>query len=260
MLDDIAFSVFTKPWKLPIEELVRHVSQLGFAGIELPVRPGFQVRPEHVARDLPIAARQLSEQGVQIFSVAGPTDEPMIATCGELGIPIIRIMAPIGDDGYLATEARLQRELEALIPLLDKYGVTIGIQNHFGRYVCNASGLRHLVERFESRHVGIVWDCSHNALQGEDPELALDIVWSHLLMVNLKNAYWRRTSSPEADARWDVYWTTGRQGLASWPRVVAELKRRQYQGVVCLTAEYSDEAAVNRFIAEDIAYAKELFE
>jgi hypothetical protein len=47
--------------------------------------------------------------------------------------------------------------------------------------------------------------------------------------------------------------------LCSWPRVVAELKRRQYQGVICLTAEYSAEGAVNRLIAEDIAFARALF-
>jgi hypothetical protein len=29
---------------------------------------------------------------------------------------------------------------------------------------------------------------------------------------------------------------------------------------VCLTAEYSDEAAVERLIAEDIAFARSLFE
>ena len=49
------------------------------------------------------------------------------------------------------------------------------------------------------------------------------------------------------------------QGLASWPRVAAELKRLGYRGVVCLTAEYSDEAAVNRLIAQDIGFAKALF-
>ncbi len=259
-MDGISFSVFTKPWKMPIAELGQHVGRLGFDGIELPVRPGFQVEPQNVARDLPIAARQLAEHGLRILSVAGPTDEATIVTCAELGIPVIRIMAPIGEDGYLASEARLQRELDALIPLLDKHGVTIGVQNHHGRYVSNASGLRQLVARYDPRHVGIVWDASHNALQGEDPELALDIAWSHLRMVNLKNAYWRRTSGPEAEAaRWEIQWTTGRQGLASWPRVVAELKAREYQGVVCLTAEYSDVSAVNRLIAEDIAYAKSLF-
>jgi hypothetical protein len=41
--------------------------------------------------------------------------------------------------------------------------------------------------------------------------------------------------------------------------VVAELRRRDYQGVVCLTAEYSDTTAVDRLIAQDIAFAKALF-
>jgi len=59
--------------------------------------------------------------------------------------------------------------------------------------------------------------------------------------------------------RWRPWWTTGPQGLASWPRVAAELRRRDYRGVICLTAEYSDDPAVERLIAQDIGYAKALF-
>src|SRR5438132_1361386 len=82
---------------------------------------------------------------------------------------------------------------------------------------------------------------------------AIDTIWPHLCMVNLKTAFWRRKTGPEAEhVQWRPYWTSGRQGLASWPRVAAELMRRGYSGVLCLTAEYSDEAAVNRLIAEDI--------
>lgn len=55
---------------------------------------------------------------------------------------------------------------------------------------------------------------------------------------------------------WWACWTGGRLGLASWPRVVAELKRCGYEGVYCLTAEYSDHASVDRLIAEDIAFGK----
>ena len=38
-----------------------------------------------------------------------------------------------------------------------------------------------------------------------------------------------------------------------------ELIARGYHGDICLTAEYSDERAVNRLIAEDLAFAKSLF-
>ncbi len=256
----IEYSVFTKPWKVPVTELGKLVSGLGFDGIELPVRPGFQVEPQNVARDLPKVARQLAEFGLKIYSVAGPTDEATIVACAEAGVPIIRVMARIGEAGYLATEAEIQREYEALVPLLDRYGVKVGVQNHCDRFVANASGLQHLIERFDPKHVGAVWDAAHEALAGMEPEMALDVVWPHLCMVNLKNGFWQRTNGPEAEvAKWKHYWTSGRHGLASWPRVVAELKQRDYRGVVCLTAEYSDEAAVDRLIAEDVVFAKSLF-
>lgn len=256
----VAFSVFTKPWKQPLPALGQFLSGLGFDGIELPVRPGYQVEPQNVSRDLPQAVKQLREHGLKIFSVAGPTDEATFAACAEVGIPVVRIMASIGDDGYLATEARLQRQFDNLLPLLDRYGITIGVQNHYGRFVSNASGLRHLIEKYDPKHIAAVWDAAHNALQGEEPELALELVSSHLCMVNLKNAIWKRVTGPEASvAEWQAYWTSGRQGLASWPRVASELRRRRYQGPICLTAEYTDEAAVDRLIGEDVAYARTLF-
>jgi len=256
----ITFSVFTKPWKMPLPELGEHVAGLGFDAIELPVRPGYQVEPENVARGLPEAARILARSGVRIASAAGPTDEATVLACAEAGVPIIRTMARVGPAGYLASVAALQAEYTALLPALERTGVVIGVQNHCDRFVTNAVGLRDLLAPFEPRHVAAVWDAAHEALNGMDPDMALEVVWPHLCMVNLKNAFWQRTTGPEAEvATWRHYWTSGRQGLASWPRVIAELRRRGYSGTVCLPAEYTDEEAVDRLIVEDLAFAQGLF-
>jgi sugar phosphate isomerase/epimerase len=258
--DAVEFSVFTKPWKLPLADLGRLVGQLGFRRIELPVRPGYQVQPAEAATALPAAARLLADLGVGIASVAGPADETTIAACAEAGVPMIRVMVPIGPAGYLETVEDARRAFDRVVPSLDRSGVRLGVQNHCGAFVSNAMGLRHLLRAYEPRHVCAVWDAAHNALDGEEPELAVEIVWPHLGMVNLKNAFWRRTTGPEAEVtEWRPYWTSGRQGLASWPRVAAELKRRGYSGTVCLTAEYSDEASVERLVAEDLAFARALF-
>lgn len=255
------FSVFTKPWKtMPLPELARKVHALGFDGVELPVRPGFQVEPEHIERDLPVAQRQLREHGVRILSVATAPTPAAIRACGKLGIPLIRVMADIGADGYIATEQRLRQSYESLAPHLRDAGVTLGVQNHYGRFVSHALGLRRLLEGFDPAVIGAVWDVAHNALAGEALELGLDIIWPHLALVNFKNAYWRRSNGPEApSAEWDVYWTTGRHGLASWPLAVRLLQERGYAGAICMPAEYSDEPAVDRLIAEDIVFAKSLF-
>jgi len=64
-------------------------------------------------------------------------------------------------------------------------------------------------------------------------------------MVNLKNAIWQRTNPdapPPAVADWRHYWTAGREGLCCWPTVAAELKRRNYRGIVCLTASTATKA------------------
>jgi sugar phosphate isomerase/epimerase len=254
------FSVFTKPWHRPLPELAAFVKSLGFDGIELPVRPGYQVPPENVSRGLPEAVKILGDFGLKIYSIAGPTDEATIAACAEQGIPIIRIMADIGDEGYLAAVQKHWRAFDRLLPTLERYGVKVGVQNHCGKMVCNAMGLRHLLERYDPNRIGAIWDAAHNALQGEEPEMAIDIIWSHLLMVNLKNAVWQNLVGPEAEsAGWGIWWTGGRHGLASWRRVAEELKHRKYGGVVCLTAEYSDEKSVDRLIGEDVFFAKSLF-
>jgi sugar phosphate isomerase/epimerase len=160
----------------------------------------------------------------------------------------------------LEHESHLRREFDALVPLLDRHGVTLGIQNHYGRFVANAMGIRHLIESYDPRHIAAVLDPAHCGLNGEMPELALDIVWSHLRLVNLKNSFWQRINGPEAEAAdYEPYWTSGRHGLCSWARVARELGARAHEGGICLTAEYTDTASVDRLIAEDITYARSLF-
>ena len=255
------YTVFTKPWKeMGLRELGEFVAGLGFDGIELPVRDGYQVPPERVG-ELSDAGKLLAECGVKIASVAGPTDERTIAACGEAGVPVIRICVSIPKDkGYFEAVEDCQRQWDALVPALDKHGVAIGIQNHCGRSVANAMQVHHAISKYNPKHVAAVWDVAHTTLDGEIPELALDILWPHLCMVNLKNPMYRYAAWPEDEVgKWERRWTTGRYGLADWRAVAGLLKGRGWTGSLCLTAEYSNREAAARLIADDIAFAKECF-
>ncbi len=261
MSNAITWSVFTKAWKtMPIAELGAFVKKLGFDAIELPVRPQFQVEPANVAKDLPAAAKALASCGVRIASISGPLDEATFAACAEAGVRINRLCEYTGGKSYRAAEKEIVSRYKAVETLCLKYGVTIGLQNHCDDYVANSTQQLRICEKFKPAVVGAVYDAAHNALNGEWPEQAFDLLWPHLCMVNLKNAYWRRKNGYEAPvAEYEYWWTTGRQGLANWPKIAGELKKRNYSAVICLTAEYSDEPAVDRLIAEDIAFAKSLF-
>jgi sugar phosphate isomerase/epimerase len=259
---NLSFSVFTKPWRTQsLAELGQFIKTLGFDGLEFPLRDGYQVEPASAAKELPRLVKSMSESGLKVTSVASGTEEKIFAACADAGIPLIRIMVRADlKAGYLKSIERQKRELDAVIPLCEKYRIKVGIQHHYGPGVNNSMELRELVAPYDPRYVGAIWDAAHSALAGEEPEQGLDIVWSHLCMVNLKNAFYKRVNGPEAEnAEWKRHFTSGNQGLASWPRVTNYLKERGYQGVICLTAEYSDETQTDRLIAADLQYAKSLF-
>ncbi len=265
--NDMVFAVFVKPWKsFSLSELAKHIRKLGFGWIELPVRPGFPCEPETIEESLPETVRVLREEGVQVLNITASlalTDERLYIGSLKAGINMNRVIFDrYAGENYWDAEKRSRKILDDALPLCEKYGYQIGVQNHSGRCVpVNAMGMHNLVKDYDPRYVGAIWDPAHNALEGEDPEPALDIVASHLCVVNLKNAFWNRVSGPEfEEVRWSVYWTSGRQGRASWHRVADKLKQMAYKGPVCLSGEYSAEKDVDRLIVEDLAYAKACFE
>ena len=261
MSESIRYTVFTKPWKtMSMPELAGHVSGLGFTGVEFPVRPEFQVEPDRVMEGLSEAAGIFADHGVAIESVAGPYDEATIQACGEAGVPMIRICPAIDADGYWSTIDRLKAEFEQLQPVLAASGVAIGIQNHCNNFISSAHAIMDLIGDYSPDQFCAVWDPAHNVLSGEIPEQAIDIFGTHLRMVNFKSPVWLRQNGPEAArAQWRMYWTSGREGIAPWEKAVALLQERGWTGPATLCAEYSDHDSVDRLIADDIAFAKELF-
>ena len=257
-------AVFVKPWKsLPLHELSVHVRNLGFEWIELPVRAGFPCQPETIEHDLPEAVRVLGEEGVRILNVAvdlSLDDERLYAACAKAGIDLNRVMFRTGKRNYWEAENDARRQLDKALPLCERYGVRLGVQNHSNDFVgVHELGLYHLLKDYDHRYIGAIWDAAHNSLEGMAPEPALDVVAELLYIVNLKNAFWRLISPPEAEvAEWKIYWTSGRYGRTSWARVIDKLKQMDYRGPICLTAEYSDEHAVDRLITDDLAFAKSL--
>ena len=189
--NNIVLSVFTKPWRdLPLPELGKFVSDLGFTGIEFPLRPGYQVEPEDAEKGLPTLVKELDKYGIKVTSVAGDTTERVFAGCAEAGIPIIRIMPRVDiETGFVASIEKIRREIDGFYPLCEKYNIKVGIQHHFGDFLINSMEVYYLVEKYDPRYIGAIWDAAHSALAGEEPEIGLEIVESHLCMVNLKNIF-----------------------------------------------------------------------
>ena len=260
------FAVFVKPWReLSLPKLAIHVQELGFDLIELPVRPGFQVEPERIEQDLPNAVQFLADVGIRVLNVTvdlPPDDERLYAACAASKIAMNRVIFKRSHPSYWESENAVRRQLDAALPLCERYGVKIGIQHHYQNTVpLNSMGLYQLVKEYDPRWVGAIWDPAHNALQGEDALTGLELVQSHLCMVNLKNAYWRRTNPPDgSEARWGAYFCAGPHGRTSWADVAAGIKRVGYTGPLTFSAEYTDHTYTDRLLEADLAYARKLFD
>ncbi len=264
-------SVFTKPWTDPLPQLADKLAGLGFEGVELAVRDGYQVLPESVSTDLPKAVQQLEAAGLKTPSIAGNIDEATIDACGAAGVGIIRICAPINMAvGYQASVDAYRRAFDAVIPALERNNVSIGVQNHYGRHIASAVGLTHALAGYDPKHVCAVLDMGHCAVDGEPVEMAVDIARPHMNgLVNFKSACHVRANGPELDAEYMVHWTTHEHGGYNWRALVEELHQIGFTGTFCMPAEYSQQAGLKGqrmgddvlpFVRRDIAHLRNLID
>lgn len=264
-----SITVFTKPWKdLPIEQLADKIGSLGFEGIELPVRPGFQVEPARMIEDLPAAAATFRDRGLEIQSVATDLTVEAIRACSAAGIPILRTMLPLDADlTYFENVRAFRRKCEGLIALTAGSGVSIGLQNHCDRFACSAVSIMQAIENLDEAYVSAVLDLGHTGLNGELEDIAIDVTWPRLSMVNLKNSVRERTTVIDGVQQWRRKWVPGKQGITNWDKGIEVLGKRKYTGPICITAEYATEDfkplsgdTILPQLEEDLEFLKNLIE
>ena len=258
----IVLGAFTKPWTTEsLDDIGILLSNMGLKGVEFCLREGYQVEPANAKEGLKELVKVMKKYDITVTSIGSSTDENIFEACSEAGIPIIRTLAMLDlKKGYSVAVEEAKRKIEAIIPLCEKYKVKLGVQHHFGPMISHSMELYQLIKDYDPKYVGAIWDSAQSILAGEEVEQGLDIIWPYICLINLKNVFYKRTNGPESEAKWQRYFTTGKQGLASWTRIADYLKNKKYKGAICLTHEYTNQAEVNRLLAEDAQYAKSLFE
>lgn len=261
-------TVFTKPWKeLEIDALANLVLELGFDGVELPVRRGFQVEPENMAVELPKAATVFEARGLKIYSVATELNAEALEVCGAAGVPVLRTMLRVNPEiSYMENVALFRQQCRELAPIAEKAGVSIGLQNHCDSFACSSLSIIHAIAPLEQVAVSAVLDLGHTGLEGEREDIAIDIAWPRMSMVNLKNGL-RFSEGKDAEGVeiWKRTWVSAKEGFTSWDKSVAELGRRNFDKPICLTAEYKNADQSNcvgdevlPYLKDDLSYLKEL--
>jgi len=243
--------------ELSYEQLGKTCRDLGFAGIDLTVRPKGHVLPERVVEDLPRAVDTLRKAGLEvpmittdITSASGA--EPTLKTASRLGISYFK-------PGYwrynsvepLTRIKEVGADIRGLAALAAEYKITMGLHNHSGTYVGEAVwDTWEMIRDLDPRWTGFYYDPGHAAIEGGlgGHEISQRLVTPRLKMVSLKDFYWDK-ATPK--------WCPMGEGQVNWKQVFGEFAKAGYAGPMSLHLEYDggmDVATRVAAIRKDLKY------
>lgn len=236
---------FTKPFqKADFERTAEIVADVGWSGIELPLRAKGQIEPERVEEDLPKMVDALKKRGLNvgiittdIVTVDTPHTEKVLRTAKALGITRYRT-------GYYRYDAKVppQKQLAEIKPKLrelaalsHQIGIRGGLQNHSGAGMvgCAVWDIFELVRDLNPADFGICFDIGHATLEGGTSwpvEARLMEPW--MVCVYVKDFAWERN-----DKGFEPKWGPLGNGMIrreffDW------LRKSTYRGPISLHVEY----------------------
>lgn len=236
---------FTKPFqKLSFEDTADVIAEVGYDGIELPLRKGGQILPERVEEDLPKMVEALQKRGkvvghltTDLYSPDEPHAEKILRTAKKLGITKYRL-------GFRRYDLKrpIQPQLDALKPGLKDLaamnkdiGVQGGIQNHSGAdYVGSAVwDIYELVRGLDPAQLGTCFDIGHATVEGgTNWPLHARLMQPWFTFVYVKDVNWERGPKGVV-AKWGPLGT----GVVH-PEFFTWLKTTPYAGPICQHCEY----------------------
>tara|TARA_R110002096_G_scaffold26518_25_gene81861 strand:- start:6676 stop:7566 length:891 start_codon:yes stop_codon:yes gene_type:complete len=236
------FCTFTKPFQhLSYGEMAKVIAELGFAGIEAPVRPKGHVVPERVEEDLPKLVEALKAENLEVTILASGINavsdeqrtEVVLRTAAQLGIKRFRMAyykynleKPI-----LAQLDEFRPQLRDLIALSRELGIKPIYQNHSGKNYVGASlwDLHELLREHDPADVGSAYDIGHSTVEGGKAwELDFRLMRPYIDSVYIKEPAWNNNT---------LSWGHLGDGVLD-PRFFKLLKQTNFDGPVNLHVEY----------------------
>jgi len=236
----VVFSKVYQTLKLNFDEAAALTAEAAIDGIDCPVRPGGEVLPEHVARQLPEYAAALRKRGLQlpllttaITGVSSPCAEDILRTAKKLGVQFYRLGFVIRETN--ASAGKQVREIKAQLKDLAALNKQIGIgaifQNHSPAGQTYVGGdlaeLYDIVKDFDPAQIGVAFDIGHAlVVHGDDWRRHFEKLKPHLKIAYVKDV--------KREGRW-VPFGEGDIGSTSYFKLLKELK---YQAPVSLHIEF----------------------
>jgi len=176
--------------------------------------PARRARGLELARLMIACARDLGTQN--LLTIAGSTYIPWLPEREPVPIDVC--------------QRRSREAIGALLPLAEKAGVSLNIENiFFNGYLTTPTELSEFVDSFGSRSIGVHFDTG-NVMLFQFPEH-----WIPILGRRIRNVHFKEFSKKGSDHSLEAFRTL-LDGTTNWPAVMEALEQTNYDGY--LTFEY----------------------
>lgn len=236
--------VFTKPFNsLSYDQLARQIADLGFDGIEGPIRRGGHIEPDAVPEELPklMDALRRHKLGMTVMTsdINDPNDpltEKILRVAAENGVRYYRMKYFKYNESkaILPQITEWNAQLRDLAAMNKELGITAVYQNHSGRNYFGAPlwDLHKGLDGIDPAQVGVAYDIRHAAVEGGMSwPIAFQMIRPHVQVVYVKDFQWGESKKPA-----HVPLGTGRVDYS----FMKMLAKTNFEGPISLHEEYLD--------------------
>jgi L-ribulose-5-phosphate 3-epimerase len=244
--EPLSISIFSKHLQfLDSTSAASVAAELGFAGLDLTVRPGGHVEPASVKVDLPNALKKIRSAGgecsmitTSIESIHNPVDVDIIETAAASGIKYYRTnwFKYSANMSMPETLEYYTARVKELSEFSKKSRITGCYQNHAGRDVGSSFWeVQTILRDADPEYFGAQFDIRHAVVEGGFSwENGLRLLLPKIKMIVLKDFRWEKV-----DGKWITLNTPVGEGMVDFKSYFQMLKKAKIKPPVSLHCEYS---------------------
>lgn len=235
---------FSKPFQnTSYDRTAEIVAEVGWSGIECPVRAKGQVEPEKVEEELPKLHEALQKKNLSLALVTTdvdkvtPLNEKVLRTAAKLGVKRYRLAFRKYDltKPIPPQLAEWKAELKDLAALNRQLGIKGGLQNHNGANMIGAPiwDTWEMIHDLDPEYLGTCFDIGHATLEGGNCwPVQAKLMESLFTCVYVKDFYWEK--GPKG---WKDKWVPLGEGMVH-REFFTWLKKSAYAGPISQHCEY----------------------
>lgn len=236
---------FSKPFQhLNPAQTAETVAEIGWNGIECPVRPKGQIEPEQAPDLLPKYAEAMRKLNLDIYilttgikSMRDPLAETVLRTASKLGIKRIRLgFWKYAKDKRPEDQLKeIAADLKEIAAACKELGLQAGFQNHSGKDYVGAPvwDVFSMIKDMDPKYMGMCFDIGHATTEGGlSWPIEARLIEPYYTAVYVKDFYWKKEGE-----KWKHTWCPLGQGMVD-KAFFANLKKSKYHGPISQHHEY----------------------